>query len=286
MHKSSPLTNAATMDQAERLIQDAISRMPTISIYGTTDVRSYLHAHRGRIVDQLAVEINLLRDMDRASARVLCVGGWPGITAICLREMGCVVTAIEHPSLVNDEIATLYDRASVVLQPLDMANVTQIDPHKTLGQDYTLIECCQCIEPWPFNPIPALMAMIDALDEDGSLYITVPNAVSLYRRVTVLMGRNPFPSIDDFKLQMNASSCAAVSPHWREYTRRDLADVVRASGGDLSMPPWYQFHSRRDKAGMGRLCYDLCQIMMPVCRDHIGALVQRKGPRGLDHEDC
>ena len=277
MHKSSPFLDKQMLSDAKMLFDRQLDLIDFQGAYGNASADSYLKNFRQRIVAQLAVDLALLRRDEGGTGTVLIVGGWPGITAMCLRAEGYSVTAVEHPSVVSDAMVKIFTDAGVRLLPLDIgAGMDGV--MNASGEGYTLVECCECIEHWPFNPIPAVSNMLSALSDNGRLFLTVPNAASLFRRISLLFGRNVFPSISDFVLQMDVNTCADVSPHWREYTLRDLVELVRCCGGAPEGSAWRQFHARNDGNKLVRFVYDCCQFILPSARDHIGIIVKRHVP--------
>ena len=65
------------------------------------------------------VDLILLRKSSKDGVgNVLIVGGWPGITAICLRAAGHRVTALEHPSVVSDAMVKMFAAVDVRLLSL------------------------------------------------------------------------------------------------------------------------------------------------------------------------
>ncbi len=270
MKSISPFIQESFLLDAHKIIRRELdSNLFNRFDYGTYSAEEYLYAFGDRIASQLAVELQLLATQEHSTASVLCIGGWPGMTAVCLKHAGWNVTALEHPSLAKGQLAELYNSAHIPLIPLDAANFSS----SGIFQDgtFTFIECCQCIEHWPFNPIPTVSKLIQLLSATGTLLLTVPNAASLYRRVSALMGKNPYPSLSDFILQMNPDSHADVSPHWREYTRQDAMELVETCGGKV-LCSWREFHTRKDHPGIMRILYDLIQRTCPALRDHIGLL--------------
>ncbi len=269
-----PRSSRSELLQAAALFEKHLGDIDSDAAYGLYSSVAYLQAHRARIIEQICIENMLLKPINLGKSAVMLIGAWPGITALILRKRGLNVTVLDHPSVLSDSIRQIYKSVGVRLCELDLKDVHTVKDLPVFNGGYALIECCECIEHWSFNPLTAIKIFLESLARDGHLYITVPNAVSLYRRLTVLSGRNPYPSMHDFSLQLDSENRCAVAPHWREYTRTDLMECIRLAGGRVS-ESWFQFHPRLDKLGFHRILYDIVQKAVPFVRDNIGAIVSK-----------
>jgi SAM-dependent methyltransferase len=238
--------------------------------YGANLLGSYLDRFQLRLADQLAVVRHLLGGGDCPKS-VLSVGGWPAAIAAVVRADGHDATLLDHPSLLAPDIASFCAQRNIATIELDLGS----DPTmlNQIEDRFDVIECCQCLEHWSFNPIPIVERFVQLLKPDGYLYITVPNAISLFRRVSHLLGRTPYPSMADFQRQCDASQCADVSPHWREYTFADLQQLIHHAGGKVASA-WYQFHPTTPSQHR-RLPYHVLMRLCPPLSEGLGLVARR-----------
>lgn len=199
--------------------------------YGTQSPVEYLTKYAPRICAQIQTLYQLIVDRNLAGGRLLSIGGWPGVSGIVLHRLtGISVTLVDHPAVLVDEYYDFYRENNLETVAFDCAET--ISEEIPVEKNYDIIECCQCIEHWNFNPIFAFRDIFNRiLKESGFMFVTVPNAVCLYRRLFTAFGQNPFPAIKDFIDEANGVPGAEVSPHWREYTKQDLMRLIEASGG-------------------------------------------------------
>lgn len=72
-----------------------------------------------------------------------------------------------------------------------------------------------------FDPVSALLEARRVLNEEGHFIATTPNAVSLAKRLTTLIGQNPF---DDYSLE------SRYNRHQHEYTKLELENLLNICG--------------------------------------------------------
>ena len=92
---------------------------------------------------------------------------------------------------------------------------------------YDVIVMAEVIEHLYVSPLSVLSFLRTLLRPAGVLIIQTPNAVALHKRIEMLAGRNPFEEIREERNNPG---------HFREYTRRELEDVVRSAG--LRVESW------------------------------------------------
>jgi SAM-dependent methyltransferase len=93
---------------------------------------------------------------------------------------------------------------------------------------YDVIVIAEVIEHLRTPPQFVLEFLRTLLAPAGRLIVQTPNAVALHKRLEMLGGRNPFEQI----------RAQADDPgHFREYTRREMCDMLRAAGYDVEL--WY-----------------------------------------------
>ena len=215
----------------DHFLKDAESLSST---YGRNEIYTYLTLYRARISSQIAIQLGILEKNKLSEGSMLSLGGWPGVAPIILNRLtGISGTLLDHPALLTKNMESFYNEHGLKTIAFDFSDAST--PPIPLSDSFQMIECCQCIEHWNFSPIPVFRHLFSTLlAPDGHLLVTVPNATSLYRRLATLGGRTPYPSMDSFIDVDRQKAGAEVSPHWREYTARDLQDLITHTGGCCS----------------------------------------------------
>ncbi len=91
------------------------------------------------------------------------------------------------------------------------------------GKKYDLILLLDVIEHIP-KPKRLLKSIINLLNKDGRIFITVPNSVSIRKRLSVLVGKTNYANYDEFYDEDNYRG------HWREYSIGDIKKMTKKIG--------------------------------------------------------
>lgn len=241
---------------------------PLVSNYGDNEIHQYLSMFRGRIATQIAALLDLIETNRLSGGRMLSLGGWPGITMIILKRLtGIQGTLIDHPALLTSSIQALCIKEGLQTAAFDFADANQTP--LPVDAPVELIECCQCIEHWNFSPVPLFRQIFSSLlAPRGQFFVTVPNAVSLYRRLSAMAGNSPYPPMQSFISVDQQKPGAEVSPHWREYTQQDLKDLVEYCGGTCINLSSVTYPSSRHASWIHRL-YIKCSTLHPQLRENV-----------------
>lgn len=243
------------------------------SDYGESDIRKYLVQHRARISSQIAIQLGIIEKEGFGKGKMLSLGGWPGIALVILNRLtGIKGTLLDHPALLTGTMASFYEAQGLATVAFAFAKAAE-NPLPVDGT-FEVIECCQCIEHWNFSPIPVFRHIFSSLlSPQGHLLVTVPNAASLYRRLSVLAGRNPYPAMQSFIDVDKNKAGAEVAPHWREYTPKDLEMLVEHCGGKCTAirtasyrPASYNSWAQRTYALFNNLHPNLKENVEVVCK--------------------
>jgi len=232
--------------------------------YGEHSSVEYLSLFSDRLIEQAADMLTLISGLSQPC--VLSIGSYPGFTPFVLKQHAVDVTVLEHPSVADEAYIGQLHEWGIETIPYD---VSAFPCDYQLQQSFDLIECCYCLEHWNFNPLPFFDDIIRyRLREHGVLYVAVPSAVSLYRRVTMLFGHPPVPSMDFFVSCMDPSMNSDVSAHWREYTRGDLHRLIDFCGGEV-IHSRMRTYPRSDHSPALHALYLLCHNLFPGLREDI-----------------
>ncbi|VGO12280.1 hypothetical protein PDESU_00831 [Pontiella desulfatans] len=244
------------------------------SDYGESDIRKYLVQHRARISSQIAIQLGIIEKEGFGEGKMLSMGGWPGIALVILNRLtGIKGTLLDHPALLTGTMAGFYEAQGLETVAFDFAKAAE-QPLPVDGT-FEVIECCQCIEHWNFSPIPVFRQIFsEQLSPQGRLLVTVPNAASLYRRLAAMAGQNPYPSMQSFIDVDGEKPGAEVSPHWREYTRTDLAMLIAHCGGSCIKLRTASYPPAHYNSPAQRL-YSLFNNLHPCLKENVEAVCRK-----------
>jgi len=171
------------------------------------DEEIYFRTHSRRY----ALLLDLVREL--APERILVVG--PSYETALLRETfpdATVDTLGWH-----DHRFPLRDSDRHTELDLNALAYPELEPHD-------VIVCAEVIEHLHVPLVRVLRFLRGGLAPDGRLVLQTPNAVSLPKRLRMLVGRNPYEPIRDEP---------ANPGHFHEYTRDELCGAMRAAGLDV-----------------------------------------------------
>lgn len=232
--------------------------------YGINKTKKYLHGSRDRLSHQLSQLEKIATQFNSKS--FLSVGGYPGFTAYCLKKMGLKSAILDHPLTLSEKTEKFYNSLGLLSYSCDLAN---IDKNSTI-EKYGVVECCQCIEHWNFPPFKALKNLL-GITEDA-FYLTVPNSLSLYNRLTIFLGlRSPFPNI--YQLFRHYEGHNDTDIHWMEYTINDLNLMLKKL--EIEHFQTFSFQPIYKKQFL-RKFYSLFAYYFPGIRDNLAGLVYLK----------
>jgi len=270
-------------EESKRVVDEEYARVlqeihAVSGAYGRNSPHTYLSDYAPRITAQIRTLLALIEAHGLSGGRLLSIGGWPGISGVVLQRItGIAVTLIDHPSVLGDGFSDFYQANGLETVPFDFSESVHI-PIPVSGE-FDLIECCQCMEHWNFNPICALKDIFSrVLSPAGYMLVTVPNAVSLHRRLFTLMGINPYPAMRSFIDAAEGLPGAEVAPHWREYTRQDLAMLMEYVGGEtISLTT--RHHKMLYKKSIFQHIHQTLHHLHPSLKSNIEIVVRRKSGR-------
>jgi SAM-dependent methyltransferase len=182
------------------------------------DLRPRWYAYR-------AVMANCLRLLP-AGARILDFGAGSCDKAAMLSRIGYRCTAVDdlqddwHRIGANRERLRSFARS----QHIDLIVADHL-PAQLAHATFDMVMLHDVIEHFADSPRSLLLDLIGLLRAGGYLYITVPNAVNLRKRLMVLSGRTNYP-----RLPAYFWSGPSWRGHKREYVKDDLALLCQYLG--------------------------------------------------------
>ena len=144
-------------------------------------------------------------------------------------------------------------------------------PNDLRQESFDMVMLHDVIEHFADSPRSLLLDLVEILRPGGYLYITVPNAVNLRKRLLVLLGRTNYPAYPAYFW-----SGKVWRGHKREYVKSDLAQLCEFLGLEMVLLKG-QHHRLRTLPLWARKLYKLTIGQVDSLRDTV-ALIGRKGP--------
>lgn len=132
-------------------------------------------------------------------------------------------------------------------------------------KNYNVIIMAELIEHLYTSPVLVLNSINSWMEKGGYLIIQTPNAVSLNRRIKMIIGRHPYDMIRENNLNPG---------HFREYTFQELIQAAKKSGFILKD---YTITNYFKHKGLGGKLYNLLGNFLPEnLRDGMTVVLQKR----------
>lgn len=170
--------------------------------------------------------------------RFLDIGGFLGALPLALVRLGAQVTLSEKYGYYHgafDELRDYLVDEGVEIWDLDLSEPLESPPAKR----FDLVAAMAILEHLPSSPRPLLRNARALLDDRARLVVDVPNIAYWPKRVGLMRGISPLPSIADVY-----DAEAPFTGHHHEYTAAELVEVLTRSGltvdevQTLNYTPW------------------------------------------------
>lgn len=152
--------------------------------------------------------------------------------------------------------------------PYDLNWAGEARPIET-SERFDLIVFAEVIEHLHVPPEVVLPALLAILRPGGFLIVQTPNAAALVKRVALLLGIQPYDPlrVDRFN-----------PGHFREYTRRELADALEGAGFEVLTHAYASYFPRPPARGLGlsRVVLNLLMAAVPAFRDGQSFVARRR----------
>ena len=197
----------------ESAYQEAIARW-NVSLHGP------LFPEHDRPVRRRQLE--LLLEYVPPDGLIVDVGTGTGIVPLSLLAAGRRVFAVDRPGGGAEVAEWIRERGGETAYATVGPEAIPLDAGSA---DAVLL--ADVIEHLPGSPLPLLGEIRRVLKPGGWLVLTTPNATRIHARLKLLAGRSVWPP-----LAVVLGEDAIHASHHREYTRGDVAEVLKLAGFD------------------------------------------------------
>jgi SAM-dependent methyltransferase len=217
------------------------------------EAAAYARFHQRRF----SALVQLVGRLSPSVATILDVG--PGHQTLLLRR--------RFPDLVIDSLGFFDARFQGVCRQHFDYDLSRAADQSSWPQapQYDLVLFAEVIEHLPVAPRLVLSGLARYLNPGGFLVLQTPNAVSAWKRLEILLGRNPFNLIHE---------TPGHSHHFREYTVTEILDAGRLAGLSVRSCSVQNYFGQRGP--VRRAIYSLACAMLPgPARDGITVVFRR-----------
>lgn len=206
------------------------------------DFTYYLNLHRSTYVRTVKDILCHVKSTPK-NLKILEIGGFTGIVSICLSRLGYQVVFTDIPEFLDSK--TL--KAKLNENNIDFFSHNLFDcPIPQPDGSFDIVVMCEVLEHLNFNPLPAISEVNRILRDGGIFYLSLPNIASLENRVRLLKGYSIHNPISHLIANLNPKSTAKVGLHWREYTKKEVAEMLLILG--FTIKSHYFFDASVDHA--------------------------------------
>jgi SAM-dependent methyltransferase len=159
--------------------------------------------------------------------RVLELGAFFGVVSLALSLLGYEVVAADLPEFMDlAEQRNRFEKFGVAQVGVRLEDLVL----PMADEAFDVVIMCETLEHLNFNPLP-LLKEINRVGRPGSiLYLSLPNAASIYNRAKVLRGQSLGVDVESFFTQLSPESSEIVNEHWREYTAPEVRLMLERLG--------------------------------------------------------
>jgi len=174
--------------------------------------------------------------------RLLEIGPYKGFTPVAYRKLGFDVTIVDVPE---------YTEMEFLKHTWEYYGIESYGCNLNSGrlpfsdEAFDIIVCCETIEHFNFNPIPAVREMHRLLGCGGGVYITVPNQAYIRNRLKLLVGLSVSPPIQYFFANLDPSDDMKFGLHWKEYTMAELTELFERCDFEIIEKCFFTFYLNR-----------------------------------------
>jgi SAM-dependent methyltransferase len=259
-------TSAPTIARAVPSVDEAVAQ-----VWKTFPNEAYLHADRERAWRTVA---RYVEKYVKPGGGVMDFGSGPCDTAAVLAQRGFRVAAGDD---LQDAWHLLPGMREKILGfarewNVDFRVLEHDKPLPWGPQQFDMVMLHHVLEHLPDSPKGLMNAVLATLKDEGYLFVSVPSAVNIRKRLDILRGRTNYPPYEQYYWMPGT-----WRGHRREYCRDDLARMARYLGLTLVELTTYHFMLNR-VPGPAQGVYKAVTSIFPDWRDSWILIAQR--PKG------
>ena len=230
--------------------------------------------------EDILLDFNELFSNNGTPFRVLEISSFLGVVDIALAKMGFDVSTYDIPEFQNNaNLKKIYSEYNVhpslgYIKDIWKNGLPYADDY------FDAVIFSEVIEHLNMNPLPVLQEINRILKPDGILYITTPNQVNLFNRITFILGGSIRNSISTSVTQIEQSQNAICGIHWREYTLKELVEILEITGFSIKK---YSFsNNTRKNTSLIIELIDFFNLFFPRFKNSITIIGKKKEYRPIN----
>jgi 2-polyprenyl-3-methyl-5-hydroxy-6-metoxy-1,4-benzoquinol methylase len=176
---------------------------------------------------------------ERGEGLTLCdVGGFWGVFPITLRQLGFEVTLTESLKYYGTSFEDLFDH--IRAQGVRIVDYDPFKPGPIPGQ-YDIVTVMAILEHYPHSLRGFMVNVTSMMEQEGTLYIEVPNIAYWPKRMNLLLGRSPLVALQDIY-----RSETPFIGHHHEFTISELRVLAELSNIEIIKEFYYTYSVEGD----------------------------------------
>lgn len=190
------------------------------------EAQEYITTHSKRFAYLLDLVKNIRKDMGTESINIMDVGPsfFTHLLQISFPEDKIHTLGFTHPSSRGGHLPDFVEIPEETFFQFDL-NDSQYPEKWAKPEKCDLIIMGEVLEHLYTSPVHVLSFLRSFANKNAKCIIGTPNAVTLVRRLTLLLGKNPYENIRETRDNPG---------HFREYTVAELKDMGNKAGWTVS----------------------------------------------------
>ena len=202
--------------------------------------------------------------------RVCDVGGFWGVLALTLNELGLAASMTESLRYYGDAFTPLF--AGITARNVAVLDFDPFEAGAALGERFDAVTVMAVIEHYPHSLRNFLHNASALLKDDGILYVEVPNIAYWPKRIAFLRGLTPLVDA-----RIIYRSAVPFVGHHHEFTMEELKGIVELGGFEVIQEDYYNYSlaSMGWKRQVQRPFETLAFALLPSTRECLAVACRR-----------
>lgn len=247
---------------------ESFSKSP-IDLLGINDVegeKKYLNDLRDSYVRTI---LNIVRQkppiQSGSKVKVLEIGAFLGVVSICLAKLGYAVAIVDIPEFIsNQRLQSVFKENHIEYYPCNLRSYSL----QFKDSSFDCVIMCEVLEHLNFNPLPIIQEINRVMQLGGLFYLSLPNIVSLKKRIRLLFGKSIHNPINDYFRQLSQSENMIIGLHWREYAAYEIEEMLRGLGFQVKQRIYFSEVDYKSFSSLKTGILKLIYTFMPILKDN------------------